>query len=420
MKTQLSHALHEMCKASLYPPSCNMLYARVKNEFSDITWSDNEMKRFIKTRLWLFFGVGRIIWKCLEETLRKTVPNYILQIILEMRGKDKLVIEHRDYFRVAAHLQTICNEAGYNTVLRVLKKDVRFLGSEGEVMAPQKTTDSLKQLVVGYQFKNRLKPLYIAIPGKEYPVDVKMAWSIIMGEIPSNVEAVKKKLDIIETEVEKISKRLSELDGIDVQLIAPVGEETSRYMTRTMQKVTKRNSKSFFSLPWRNKEDSKHSFETQADYGKHLASEFATALCELDGFNYSRPVERRGERLGIALFKANTIFKMRPFYLELGVGKHLRDSRIIRFSRCYKELWCSVLQHCRREMAWKIWEKGESQRRKPKVPRNWVSISEQRRVMKACRMAHRSKNKHCVQKYVENGTIKEHSSKVNENNKELG
>jgi len=352
--------------------------------------------------------------KCLEEAVKRRVPYEILRLIVELRGKDILYIEHRDCVRVAVHLQTVCNEAGYETVLRVLKKDVGSLGREG--FFDGTSTDSLKQLVVGYQLSNRQKPLYIAIPGQEYPVDVKMAWNIIKGEAPSNVEAVKKKFQVIEEKVDQLCKHLGESGGIEVQLVAPVDESTLSDMTGTMQKVTNRNSNSFFSRRSRKDTDKKNALRTHADYVRNIATEFSSAVFEMEGFTSSiRPVRRHPKLLGISLFKTNTIFERRPFWLELGIGRNLRDLRITRFSKSNKQFWVYMLGCCRYEMAWNIWQEAESESREKKVPKNYVSISDQRRVMKAHLMALRSKNQHNSKREEANRSNTLDLQRMNEN-----
>jgi len=407
-KAQLSNALREMCEDSLYPPSCEMLYARVQHGYSDMNWSDGEFKRFIKNRLELFYGVGKIILKCLEEVVQTAVSYDILRLIVELRGKDTLYIEHRDCVRVAFHLQTVCNEAGYEAVVRVLKNNVGYVGYEDaliERLESAKTTDSLKRLVVGYQFEDEMKPIYIAIPEQEYPVDVKMAWNIITGKTPSNVEAVEKKFWVIEEKVDRICQHLGQSGGIEVQLIAPVDDRTSRRMTKTMQKVTKKMGR-------------KDQVESKGNYVNDFAREFASAVCESEGFTSLRPVGRRGKLLGISLFKTNTMFTLKPFWFMLGEGLYLRDSRIYRFSTFKKETWVFLLQHCRRQMAWNILEITENER-KHKVPKNYVSISEQRRSMKACLMAQRSKNQHDAKKEDANGRNILDLHRVKENVKEV-
>jgi len=394
-KAQLSIALHEMCQDSLYPPSCEMLYARLQNAFSDLNWSDDDFKRFIKDRLELFYGSGKIISKSLEEAFKRNVPYPIVRLIVDMRGRDKVYIEHRDCERAALHLQTVCNEAGFKTVVRSLKKDAGY-GPEA-ILKGAMSTDSLKRLVVGYEYNDfteglyKLRPLYIAISSK---VDIKMAWHILTGEMPSNANAVEKNLKLIEEKVDQICQQLEDSGDIVVQLVAPVTQKILAKMTKKMQKVTKSQGSDGF-----NKTSAHPSLNTIA-YAKHFASELALAVFESKGFtSHVMPVSRNTELLlGLSLHKTNTIFEEKPFWIQLSVGPNLTDEPIARFSKPLKEFWVSVLEKSRRLMAWNIYETAESERTHHKMPKNYVSVADQRRAMKACLMAQRSKNQHNTDK----------------------
>jgi len=396
-KAQLSIALHEMCQDSLYPPSCEMLYARVQNALSALDWSPDDLKRFIKDRLELFYGSGKIISKSLEEAFKMSVPYPIVRLIVDLRGKDKVYIEHRDCVRAALHLQTICNEAGFETVVRTLKKDVGY-GPEA-ILKGAMSTESLKRLVVGYDYntdknnknyRSNLRPLYIATSSK---VDIKMAWRILTGEIPSNVIAVEKNLELIDKEVDEICHQLKESGDIEVQLVAPVSEKMLVKMLKTMQNVTESPLSAHSNFGWK-----RPSLQMIA-YSKYFASELALAILETKGFT-SRlyPVSRHTELLGLSLHKTNTIFEEKPFWIQLSVGPVLTDTPLARHSKSLKAFWVSILEKSRRLMAWNIYETAEGERTQYKMPKNYVSISEQRRAMKACLMAQRSKSQNDTDK----------------------
>jgi len=59
-------------------------------------------------------------------------------------------------------------------------------------------------------------------------------------------------------------------------------------------------------------------------------------------------------------------------------------------------------------MAWYIWKTVENGGRKRQVPKNYVSIPEQRRAIKACLMAQRSKKQQAAKENIkEQGEEKE-------------
>jgi len=403
-KAQLSIALHEMCQDSLYPPSCEMLYARVQNAFSDLNWSDNNFKRFIKDRLELFYGSGKIISKSLEEAFKRGVPYSIVRLIIDLRGKDKVYIEHRDCERAALHLQTVCDGAGFETVVRALKKDVGY-GPEA-ILKGAMSTDLLKRLVVGYEYINfkeefnnlniNLRPLYIAISSK---VDIKMAWQILTGEIPSNANAVEKNLELIEKKVDQICQQLEESGDIEVELVAPVSLKIFAKMTEVMQKMIKSpppvQASDGIDKTFERPRTKEHRSLLSSKYAKHFASELALAVFESKGFTFRlMPVSQHKLLLGLSLYKANTIFAEKPFKIQLSVGPLPIDPPISQLSETLKGFWVSILEQSRRLMAWKIYDTRSSERTQHKMPKNYVSIADQRRAMKACLMAQRSKNQH--------------------------
>jgi len=86
-------------------------------------------------------------------------------------------------------------------------------------------------------------------------------------------------------------------------------------MTKTMQKVmlNKNSGFSFSRLRNKGREKSKANIKSLADHCKYLASEFASAVYESEGFTSLKPLRRRGDLLGIALFKTNTMYEESPF-----------------------------------------------------------------------------------------------------------
>ena len=119
-KIELSNVLQQMCNESIYPPSWEMLKARCQSEFSDLNWSDRELEKFTKDRLEVFYGSGRLILSCIEQICQCYVLQEIISLILEMRGKDVVVIEHRKYLRIAVELEKICKDAGFHVILRLV------------------------------------------------------------------------------------------------------------------------------------------------------------------------------------------------------------------------------------------------------------------------------------------------------------
>jgi len=392
-KIELSKRLQEMCRDNLYPPSSEMLKDRVHLEFADIKWSGNELKRFIKERLAMFYGVGQIISDSFETMMQDELPHVVLRLIIEMRGNDTVFIEWRNCDRAVSHLKTICEEAGYLTDVKRLNQQVVKGNLVNKIWTKEKNIGSLKQLVVGYQWWNTKEPLYISLSVHDYHVDVKKAWRILTGEIPSNVKVVQSKIHEIEEEIERIYQGLGGSGGIQVQLLAPVwSEEILKSMTETIQKNHVEKD-SDIKLPERLGK------KTVKAAGL-LAHRFAAALHwnDNEGFTFLEPIKQQ-RSFGVSLTKKNSIYQAKPFLLEFGLGDSLIDQRIKENVKIKSIVWVYLLKYCRRQMAWGIWEKEASD-----------SASEKRNAMKAFRMAKGSKKQHFVgEKVIE---VKEKESDI--------
>ena len=248
-KIELSNVLQRMCNESIYPPSWEMLKARCQYDFSDLNWSDRGLEKYTKNCLELFYGSGRMILSCLEQICQCYISQDIISLILEMRGKDVVVIEHRKYPQIAIQLQKICRDAGFDVIVSNISavnynftvgkaliseekasgnEDVKIMTAANKPEGPfilslktkKKTTQSLIHLRVGYQLKDCVvKPIYIGLADEKYPVDVKRAWRTLIGKVPSNVQAVQDIFYRIEEELDNIYDGIGELQ---VRLCGPL------------------------------------------------------------------------------------------------------------------------------------------------------------------------------------------------------
>jgi len=404
-KNELSKALQQMCKESIYPPSCEMLKARCQSEFADINWSENGLENFIKNRLELFYGSGRSILDSIEQICQCSFPHDIINLILEMRGKDLVVIEHRKYPRIVSHLQNLCRDAGYDVIVRGVKPNLgkalttQFSEDEklqdnplwahlvdflSELNSRRMTTQSLIQLRVGYQLEDDvLKPIYIGMADKNNPIDAKRAWMTLTGQLPSNVLAVQNTFYKIEKELDRIYQEIGDLH---VRLCAPVNKQEQKYFNTVMECVD--SNKTIPEPGYQTNNSSRFSLS------KGLVIKLASAIRDTDGFKIDpvEPVKALSGRVQLQLAESKSNHKdEKPFSLDIGIGNGLQDKRLAKVWPVVfpRDSWILVLDHCKHEIAWNIWEKERAKKEQKENVKRKGGLS-----IRALQMAHKSKKQH--------------------------
>merc|ERR1719410_832980 len=84
---KLSKAIEDICRNSVYPSSAQMLSDRLRPEFGDIPES------FLLSRIQLFVGPGIALLETVSS-YAKHFPHEILDLIVQYRGKDIVLVQH--------------------------------------------------------------------------------------------------------------------------------------------------------------------------------------------------------------------------------------------------------------------------------------------------------------------------------------
>ena len=191
-----------------------------------------------------------------------------------------------------------------------------------------------------------MKPIYIGLANKNNHLDIKRAWSTLIGKLPSNVPAVQDLFYRIDGELDKIYQGIGELK---VRLCVPLRKQSLKYMNTVMCNVVRNKP-----IP-----EVGHNF---GGIPMGVAIELATAIRETDGFvlDSMQPVKYMNGVLELQLTgsKSNDENK-KPFSLHIGNGYSMYHQTLafVRREAFPKKSWVFVLEHCKHEIAWNIWKK---------------------------------------------------------------
>jgi len=240
-RQEVSEKIARLCKENTYPPSVSMMMDRLKADFPEFIANPGS-RSYVHKRMQLFAGSGFMLVQAIQCACDEYFPPDLMNVIMEFRGQDTIVIRHRNFPRIVRHLKTLCQEAGFGCELEKINNsdESKQNGSEEDRLFQRMdqlaaneliSTERLVQVEVSMKCNLRKEPphrLYIAILGQSKTI-VEDAWKTIRGDVIINATEVQDKLKTIDSEVNAIYNDIEENHILDItwqakRFVEPLGE----------------------------------------------------------------------------------------------------------------------------------------------------------------------------------------------------